>query len=141
MELRARQRTFDGAFVRGDRVRELMVRGAGAYMRAALANFGYALIILKVFAPEFAKSEFGGAGRGGAKLIVRSGFVQSDCSTLSSPSCSSWYPSCAAGGPTTISPTSIVLSRGLSRPAARSTSRTRRSGGETLGRRGMWLSW
>lgn len=33
-------------------------------MRAALGNFGYALIILKVFNPEFAKSEFG--GRGGA---------------------------------------------------------------------------
>ncbi|KAI5477460.1 D-lactaldehyde dehydrogenase [Pseudohyphozyma bogoriensis] len=38
VELRARQRTFDGA-----------------YVRTALGNFGYALIILKVFTPEFAK--------------------------------------------------------------------------------------
>lgn len=38
VELRARQRTFDGA-----------------YVRTALGNFGYALIILKVFSTEFAK--------------------------------------------------------------------------------------
>ncbi|KAL8291505.1 hypothetical protein RQP46_002483 [Phenoliferia psychrophenolica] len=38
VELRARQRTFDGA-----------------YIRAALGNFGYACIILKVFDAEFAK--------------------------------------------------------------------------------------
>ncbi|KAM0786225.1 hypothetical protein ACM66B_007028 [Microbotryomycetes sp. NB124-2] len=38
VELRARQRTFDGA-----------------YIRTALANFGYALLILKVFTAEFAR--------------------------------------------------------------------------------------
>lgn len=38
VELRARQRTFDGA-----------------YVRAALGNLGYALIILQVFSVEFAK--------------------------------------------------------------------------------------
>ncbi|ORY76571.1 hypothetical protein BCR35DRAFT_121147 [Leucosporidium creatinivorum] len=38
VELRARQRTFDGA-----------------YVRTALGNFGYALLILKVFNKEFAR--------------------------------------------------------------------------------------
>ncbi|KAM0749321.1 hypothetical protein T439DRAFT_327041 [Meredithblackwellia eburnea MCA 4105] len=38
VELRARQRTFDGA-----------------YIRTALGNYGYALLILKVFSAEFAR--------------------------------------------------------------------------------------
>ncbi|KAK4049953.1 hypothetical protein OIV83_003777 [Microbotryomycetes sp. JL201] len=38
VELRARQRTFDGA-----------------YIRTGIANFGYALLILKVFTAEFAR--------------------------------------------------------------------------------------
>ncbi|KAK4051519.1 hypothetical protein OIO90_004733 [Microbotryomycetes sp. JL221] len=38
VELRARQRTFDGA-----------------YIRTAMGNFGYALLILKVFTAEFAR--------------------------------------------------------------------------------------
>ncbi|GAA6018328.1 hypothetical protein JCM10207_000807 [Rhodosporidiobolus poonsookiae] len=38
VELRARQRTFDGA-----------------YTRTALGNLGYALLVLKIFTPEFAK--------------------------------------------------------------------------------------
>ncbi|GAA5899525.1 hypothetical protein JCM6882_001140 [Rhodosporidiobolus microsporus] len=38
VELRARQRTFDGA-----------------YTRTALGNLGYALFVLKIFTPDFAK--------------------------------------------------------------------------------------
>ncbi|GAA5978592.1 hypothetical protein JCM11641_002781 [Rhodosporidiobolus odoratus] len=38
VELRARQRTFDGA-----------------YTRTALGNLGYALLVLKLFTPEFAR--------------------------------------------------------------------------------------
>lgn len=54
-ELRARQRTFDG------RPRPLLVAALklmgwiGAYMRTALSMLSYALLILKIFSPEFAK--------------------------------------------------------------------------------------
>lgn len=39
------------------------VRRAGAYLRTALGNFGYALLILKVFTVEFARSECGRSAR------------------------------------------------------------------------------
>ncbi|KAM0747516.1 hypothetical protein T439DRAFT_292826, partial [Meredithblackwellia eburnea MCA 4105] len=38
VEMRARQRTFDGA-----------------YVRTALGNYGYAMIVLKIFSAEFAR--------------------------------------------------------------------------------------
>lgn len=63
VELRARQRTFDGKLVflvsysATYRTITDTVARPGAYIRTALGNFGYALLILKVFNKEFARSE------------------------------------------------------------------------------------
>lgn len=89
VEIRARQRTFEGA-----------------YVRTALGNLGYSCLILRVFSTEFAKSRLRLFPHFEQRLIAR---TQLDSCTPSPRSSSSASPSFGSNGAKRISRMSIEV--------------------------------